>query len=443
VLGYEITQLSVTAITKSNFKVYLNSEPFSLNEIVVSGNRWLQDKREIASKVTVIKQRDVLLQNPQTAADLLGASGEVFIQKSQMGGGSPMIRGFSTNRLLITVDGVRMNSAIVRSGNSQNVISLDALATESTEVIFGPGSVIYGSDAIAGVVNFQTLKPSLSSEEKNPFVKGSALARYASANNEKTGHFDVSVGGRKWGSTTSFTYSDFGDLVMGGLGPEKYLRKQYVQRIDSVDVLIDNPNPKKQNPTAYNQINLMQKIRFQSNEKWDFNYGFHYSTTSDYSRYDRMIRPRGNTLRSAEWYYGPQVWLMNNLDVLHTGNNKVYDKMRINIAYQYFQESRIDRDLNRPTRRTNTDEVDAISANIDFEKNINDKHRFNYGLEFVHNIIGSSGETKNIVTGDSSGLASRYPDGATWSSYAAFLTYRYKVNEKFIVSSGLRYNQFC
>lgn len=441
-LGFKTLQLSIDAITKLNFVVQLNVEPFSLSEFVVSGNRWQQDKREIASKITVVKQQDVLLQNPQTTADLLGASGEVFIQKSQMGGGSPMIRGFATNRLLITVDGVRMNTAIVRSGNSQNVISLDALATERTEIIFGPGSVIYGSDAIAGVMSFYTLKPVLSSEENKPTVKGSALARYSSANNEKTGHFDVSIGGKKWGAVTSFTYSDFDDLVMGSHGPEKYLRKQYVQRIDSVDVLIDNPNPKRQIPTEYSQINLMQKIRFQPNEKWDFNYGFHYSATSDYSRYDRMIRPRGNTLRSAEWYYGPQIWMMNNLDALHTANNKVYDKMRINIAYQYFQESRIDRDLNRPTRRTNKDEVDAYSVNIDFEKSINNKHRFNYGAEWVLNKVGSFGEALNINTGDSIGLASRYPNGSSWSSYAVFLTYRYKISEKLILSSGIRYNQF-
>jgi hemoglobin/transferrin/lactoferrin receptor protein len=442
VLGYEIAALTVDEITATGFVVSLTPEPFSLNEIVVSGNRWQQDAREIPAKVSVIKKGNVLLQNPQTAADLLGATGEVFIQKSQMGGGSPMIRGFATNRLLITVDGVRMNTAIFRSGNLQNVISLDALSTERTEVIFGPGSVIYGSDAIGGVMSFYTLNPSLSTVKDKPLVKGSALFRYSSANNEKTGHFDVNIGGRKLGSTTSFTYSDYGDLVMGSKGPDKYLRHQYVQRIDSTDVLVDNPNPKKQVPTGFNQINLMQKFRFKPCENLDINYGFHYSATSDYSRYDRMIRPRGNTLRSAEWFYGPQIWMMNNLDVLHTGKNIVYDRLRINVAYQYFQESRIDRDLNKSERRTNKDEVDAVSVNIDLEKNVGTKHRFNYGLEYVFNKVGSFGEAKDIITGDSIGFPSRYPNGSTWSSYAAFLTYRYKLSEKFIVHAGLRYNQF-
>ena len=88
----------------------------------------------------MVLKPEVQLQNPQTSADLIGFSGEVFIQKSQLGGGSPMIRGFATNRVLIVVDGVRMNNAIYREGNIQNIISLDPSSIESTEIIFGPGA---------------------------------------------------------------------------------------------------------------------------------------------------------------------------------------------------------------------------------------------------------------------------------------------------------------
>jgi hemoglobin/transferrin/lactoferrin receptor protein len=94
--------------------------------------------------------------NPQTSADLLANSGHVFVQKSQLGGGSPMIRGFSTNRVLITVDGIRLNNAIFRGGNVHNVISINPFNIEKTEIILGSGSVIYGSDAIGGVMNFYT-----------------------------------------------------------------------------------------------------------------------------------------------------------------------------------------------------------------------------------------------------------------------------------------------
>src|SRR5699024_11515274 len=70
------------------------------------------------------------------------SSGKVFVQKSQLGGGSPMMRGFAANSVLIAVDGVRMNNAIFRGGNLQNVLSVDPHALQSTELLFGPGSII-------------------------------------------------------------------------------------------------------------------------------------------------------------------------------------------------------------------------------------------------------------------------------------------------------------
>ena len=124
----------------------------SLGELVVSASRWYRSGEEQPVKVSRLAFEQSNAYNPQTAADMLGLTGEVFVQKSQYGGGSPMIRGFSTNRLLYSVDGVRMNTAIFRAGNLQNVISLDPFAVSSTEVLFGPGSVSYGSDAIGGAM---------------------------------------------------------------------------------------------------------------------------------------------------------------------------------------------------------------------------------------------------------------------------------------------------
>ncbi len=100
--------------------VLLLEDPVRLDEIVVSANRWEQSKTEIPNKIKTINADEVLHYNPQTTADLLGTKGGVFIQKSQMGGGSPMIRGFSANRVLLVIDGIRMNNAIYRSGNLQN-----------------------------------------------------------------------------------------------------------------------------------------------------------------------------------------------------------------------------------------------------------------------------------------------------------------------------------
>ncbi|TVR40729.1 MAG: TonB-dependent receptor [Cryomorphaceae bacterium] len=439
-LGYRTEITNYTALNEVGGEILLKSTVRQFDEVVVSATRWSQPAQNVPSRITSITARDVALYNPQTAADLLGSSGEVFIQKSQQGGGSPMIRGFSANRLLYTVDGVRMNTAIFRSGNLQNVISLDPLAIENTEVLFGPGSIMYGSDAIGGVMAFATLAPQFSTNDK-VLVKGKALSRFSSANNESTHHFDVNVGWKKWASVTSFTYSEFGDLRMGRHGPEEYLKHYTVQRIDSVDRVVQNPDPLVQSPSGYSQVNMMQKIRFKPNEHWDFQYGFHYSETSGFPRYDRLIETTGNGLpRSAVWNYGPQVWMMNNLHVSHTQPTFLYDGMSLRLAHQYFEESRIDRRFNHHRLRTQLEEVQAYSVNLDFEKKIN-KHQLFYGVEYVLNDVQSTASAVDIRNGNPMAVPDRYPD-SQWSSYAAYLNYQYPLSEKFLMQAGARVNGF-
>ncbi|NOU45437.1 MAG: TonB-dependent receptor [Bacteroidales bacterium] len=439
-LGYKTLVKSFAQLQSESFKIFLATSNLNLEEVVVSGTRWRQTTNEIPSKIFLISPTEVTFQNPQTAADLLNITGKVYVQKSQQGGGSPMIRGFATNRLLYTVDGVRMNTAIFRAGNIQNVISIDPFATENAEVLFGPGSVIYGSDAIGGVMSFQTLTPQFSISEK-PLISGKAVTRYASANHEKTGHFDVNIGWKKWAMVTSISSWDFDHLRQGSHGPDDYLKPYYVQRADSVDRVVTQDDPLLQIPSAYSQINFMQKVRFKPSEKWDFQYGFHYSETSPYGRYDRHLRVKNGTARYAEWNYGPQKWMMNNLNITNTNKNIAFDQMTIRLALQSFEESRIDRSINKNERNTQSEEVKAYSVNIDFLKSISVKSTLFYGLEYVMNDITSTGKLTDISTGlDVTGPA-RYPQ-STWASIAAYINDEFKLTEKLTFQAGLRYNQF-
>lgn len=413
-----------------------------LNEVVVSANRWEQNLREVSSRIAKVTPQLIQFQNPQTSADLLGISNQVFIQKSQLGGGSPMIRGFATNRVLLVVDGVRMNNAIYRSGNVQNVISFDANAVEDTEVIFGPGSVIYGSDAIGGVMDFHTLQPKLAKGDKMIF-SGNAFGRYSSANTEKTGHLNFNIGLNKWAFTSSVTYADYDDLKMGSSGPEEYTRPDYQVRDENGnDIAVINSDPNVQVPSGYNQLNLMQKVRFKPSNSLDLFYGFHYSSTSDVPRYDRLILKNGSgVFTSAEWYYGPQEWMMHSFNLLYTKNSSLFDQVKLTAAYQDYSESRHNRNFTGGNRMTERFEnVKALSFNLDFDKQLNTKSSLFYGAEFVNNNVGSTAQRRDIVTGALSPVSTRYPDGSVWRSVAAYATLRYNLNEKVVVNAGARFN---
>lgn len=430
------------SILKANVKpkVFLKPKSEDLEEVVISASKFEQSKKEVPQKIISLKAEDISFSNPQTSADLLESSGQVYIQKSQLGGGSPMIRGFSTNRLLLSVDGVRMNNAIFRGGNVQNVIAIDPFVIQNTEVILGAGSVIYGSDAIGGVMNFYSKKPQLAVNDSLLFKLNTTL-RYASASSEQTGHFDFNLGYKKWAFLTSVSYTDFDDLKMGKYGPDDYLRPEYVITSNGQDQVIANTNPRVQKFTGYNQINVSQKAYYKANDRLSLDFGIHYSSTSDYPRYDRLIRYRDGELRSAEWYYGPQRWFLGNFQLTKlSSKSNFYDKIKLTAAYQNSQESRVDRNLFSEIRNIREENVDAISFNLDFEKSITDRSKIFYGTEYIYNTIGSTGKEQNINTNQTQAIASRYPDGSNWQSLAAYLSYKYKPNKKFTFQSGVRYN---
>nr|WP_317047281.1 TonB-dependent receptor [Hanstruepera neustonica] len=438
--SYNNIQISKSEVLRTNNIIYLTSR-VDLDEVVISASKFEQSSRDIPQKIVNISAKDIHFINPQTSADLLENTGNIFIQKSQLGGGSPLIRGFSTNRLLITVDGVRMNNAIFRSGNLQNVISIDPFTIQNTEITLGAGSVVYGSDAIGGVMSFYTKKPQLSYKD-DLYFKTNALARFASANFEKTGHVDLNFGFKKWAFLSSFSYSDYDDLRMGKHGPDEYLRPEFVETINGIDAVVVNDNPLVQTPTGFNQYNLMQKVRYEPKEDLSLDLGLYFSRTSNFSRYDRLLRYRGDVLRSAEWYYGPQQWFMSSLQYtkLRSSSN-LYDKVQTTLAYQNFKESRHDRNFQSEIENIREESVNALSFNMDLEKRISQKTELFYGLEYVYNLVNSIGQEKDIYTNITTPTVSRYPDDSNWQSAAIYTSLKYKPSNKFILQSGLRYNQ--
>ena len=112
-ISYQVRKSTKKQIMRRRGVLHLIMKAEQLEEVVMSVSKWEQQKKDVPHKITSINARQIAFTHPQTSADLLQASGKVFVQKSQMGGGSPMIRGFATNRLVLSVDGVRMNNAIL------------------------------------------------------------------------------------------------------------------------------------------------------------------------------------------------------------------------------------------------------------------------------------------------------------------------------------------
>ncbi len=417
--------------------------PHSLNEVIVYANKFAEKFKRVAQTVDALKTKEQLTYQ-QNTADVLINSGKIFVQKSQQGGGSPVIRGFEASRILMIVDGVRMNNAIYRAGHLQNIIAVDNMVLERVEVIYGPSSTLYGSDALGGVVNLYTKTPLLADSGKTR-VSGSSTLRYSSATNEQRGNIQLNIGGKKWASLSSVTYGSFGDMIQGKNRSDAYPvfgKKDFiVERSGNTDVVIPNPDPEKQSPSGYQQIDVTQKFLFRASDKIQHLFNFQFSNSTDIPRYDRLTeKTAANVPVYAEWYYGPQMRNMAAYQFSATKQAGFFQDLKVNVSYQDVAESRISRRFQNNNKDYRWERVSVFGFNFD-AKHYSGKNELHIGAESYTNFVRSTAERVNIASGVKSRITTRYADGpTTMGSHALYAQHTYKMNEHFTINDGLRFS---
>lgn len=440
-VGFILIQTSGFAQIKTEPDSTLKVVP--IRETIVAANRSSQSRTAVAQQVTVLRKAVIQQANAQNSADLLTMNAGIFVQKSQQGGGSPVLRGFEANRVLLVVDGIRMNNAIYRGGHLQNVITLDNAALERVEILFGPASTVYGSDALGGAVCFYTKNPELAKTAELRH-NGSAFARYGTVNKEKTGHVDFNLAGQKLGSFTSLTFSDFGDLRMGKNTGNRAAfgeRLYYVERIAGRDSLVANADPLVQKFSGYRQYDLLQKLLWRPNERSSHTLNVQFSNSSDVPRYDRLTDPLqgGAGLRNAEWYYGPQQRLLGAYH-FETEPSGWFDRLGASLSVQGIGESRHQRRFGSPQLQHRTERVQVYGLESEAQKNWT-YHSIRVGLDAQYNDVQSTALEENIESGAKAALDTRYPDGgSSLYNLAAFSTHNWQAPKltRWSFSEGLR-----
>ncbi len=438
----------------NDFVVYLSKESEQLDEVVVSVFKKEAKTNRIAEQIAVLNKNQIQKIAPQTSADLLANIPGIKVQKSQFGGGSPVLRGMESNRVLLVVDGVRMNNAIYRKGHLQNSITVSPNLLDKTEVVFGPSSVIYGSDALGGVIHYYTRTPKLSAKKE---IKGDFLSRYSTVNNEITNSGSLEFQFPKWSSLTNVSYSDFGDLTMGenrshGFNdwgkvfyysensPNNYVENQTV-----------NSNPNLQKNTGFNQLDILQKFYVPLSKNTDLKLNIQYSTSSNVPRFDRLTETVDDgTLKFAEWYYGPQERLLISPQLDINPKKKWLNKGTFTLAYQNIKESRIQRKFGSLEKSFREENVDVYSFNGDFSVPIAKDRDLGYGFELAYNNVNSNsyGKTLALENGEINGfeddldfaVQSRYADGGgSYLSSALYVDYRQDISRNSTLNTGVRF----
>jgi len=428
-----------------------------LGDIVIEETKNTNNINNVAEKKIYITKEKISKLNGVTPADILEKSGGVSVQRSQMGGGSPNIRGFEANKVLLMLDGVRLNNAIYRSGHLQNIITIDEYILNDIEIIFGPSSVLYGSDALGGTINMQTREVFFRPEK---IWSGQFSSNYNSGYNGFKNNLSLSFESPNYSTITSFSFKDFGDLKMGKWRPHGYENWGLVYHYVDNDSVFCNPDPNIQKGVGYSQYDIFNKMIFKTAENSRITSNVQYSRSSNIPRFDKLnddddmclIDSTGTCLSAHDlkfhsYYYGPQERFFSSLkfSVFDDKNNAAYfDKADFIFSYQKIKESRhkwyMDDFLDylnhpetydEPTHQYEAVNVYGLNANIR-------KGNWYFGSETIYNDVDSeTGPNEENIWGVGD---TRYPpNGSNMFSTAYYVNVLHPISEKLQIEGGIRY----
>lgn len=370
-------------------------------------------------------------------------SGEkIMFEKNK--GGSTVFTSWQANKVIIVMDGVRLNNALYRNGKIAGPLNFESVALERMQQVYGSGYVMYGSDAIGGVIQYFTKMPTLN-KFSGVHTNVNAVTKYETATNTWVSNVNFNLGTKKLASFTSLTYGKYGEIKMGKnranyLDDDYGLNNYYVERINGQDSMMINENPLAQKNTDYKQFLAVQKFRYKPNKKLNIILNLHYNTASKIKFYSGLTEINRGQLRFSEIEFRPQDKFHSSLDFLYENKTKYFDFVSAIVAYQFIEEYRYSRKFRNPVGLHQIEHLHDASINLDFVK-IFEFNRLTYGFEGTYNYLNSNAFFENIETDSIWDGLTRYPtNGSDMQTLSAYITYKWLSNPQFVVTTGARYD---
>ncbi len=378
---------------------------------VFSAARHQQKLTDSPRSVSVITREEIRRRNYRTTPEALNELVGVLVQETNYGGGSPFIRGLVGNQILILIDGIRLNNAIFRLGPNQYLNTVDINQIERIEVVRGTGSVLYGSDALGGVINIVT--KSEKAGEGRIDLQGRSFVRYASADQGTIGRVEFRGSGRPWGLIGGLSYKKFGDLRAGrGIGLQTY--------------------------TGYDESDADFKLNLRLKEGHQVTAALQHVRQTDVPRTDRLAS--GVNLK-YEW--NPQARDLAYAQYEASDLGSLVNTVRLALSYQT-QSGTVQTILTATpdVQDEYFDRVNTLGASFQLSSTLGKRQLLTYGVEYYGDRIASSKVNVDFATGTETQAEGTFADGSTYRSMGAFLQDEIQVYRPLSLVLGARYSRF-
>lgn len=357
--------------------------------------------------IDVVTRQLLNERSPQDIGQALEQTPGVLIQRTGRGQSSPFVRGLTGQQVLILVDGIRMTNATFRAGPNQYFNTIDPNMVERIEVIRGPGSVLYGGDAIGGVINVVTKKATNTGYN---FLTAGTVQRFSSADLGYTGRVDVEGSVGSTGIFAGGGYGNYNNLDLGG--PPDCPPGFDVGRQPATS-------------WRYNSADI--KMNYLIGDCAEFVFGFQHYVGEDVFRSDRFPQNR-------ETIFDPQQRNLTFVRLQGYSDSSLISTYQITGSLHRTKEGRID---SRPigtfdAAREFTDEQTGVNAV--FTSDLGYAGILSYGVDWYHDEIDAS-----IYNPDGDGDSVQFPNDSYYSRYGFFLQWDVPLTDRLLATSGVRY----
>ncbi len=380
-----------------------SSKVYLVPPISIFGSSMFTFKMAENFSIMTISEEGIKNQNVLNLPDLFLGNSSVYMQKTNYGGGSPIIRGMIGNRVLVLIDGVKLNNSIFRYGPNQYLNTINPNIIERVEVINGPSSVIYGSDAIGGVINIVT-KSNLNGKNLESY------SRYSTG--DKGIYQNISL---------SKNFSPL-SLIFSG----SYKKTKDVNSGNSGNI---------QKPSGYNEFSLFFKAGYQIDSLNKFEFNYQNNSSFDVPRTDRYAA--GNDIK---YLFNPQKRESFVLSYHYDVDDLFLNSINTKLFYIKNTEGR--QNISTKVTTTQINDLDKVST-FGFTNNVTFTWLSNLksviGIDYYNDNIYSERSSSNLVTGVEKLQKPQFADSSETNVLGLFLQNHYTFN-RFTFSFGVRYS---
>lgn len=379
-----------------------------LPDLVVTATRVERELFDTPQAVTLIDSLEIEQSNATSTPDLFDFATGVYIQKTNLGGGSPFIRGMTGKQVAILVDGVRLNNSYYRFGPHQYLNTIDPNSIERIEVVRGPTSVLYGSDALGGTINIITRKREDFSRSQD--VGGLLHGLYDSAVDGGSARAQIEGNSGSFGFLGGATRKYFNDLEGGGdIG--------------------------EQMPSGYGETDADLKFNWRLNAQHELILATQYIRQYDVPKTSEITL--GDKLK---FNYEPQERQLVYLE--YQGQDlDWFDRVKADLSYNRQKEGEEIIDGDTPTLETRElTDIKTLGASLQLTNALNDANRLTYGLEYYRDEYDTRKNEVDLTTGQAIEVIPGTPDGAEYTSLGLYLQNEIRLGERADAVLGLRYS---